>query len=150
VVISDLVQAKADALAGELGAEAVDPESVLLADADVVAPCAAGGVITPQVASSLRAWAVCGGANNQLSGAEAERIMARRGILHVPDVIASAGAVIEGVGASIMHLDDRAPLIDALGATAKSILDQARSTGEAATAIAQRMAMDRIKGRRAP
>jgi hypothetical protein len=47
-----------------------------------------------------------------------------------------------------MRLDDRAPLIDALGVTAKWILEQARATGEASTAIAHRMAMDRIESRR--
>jgi leucine dehydrogenase len=98
LLVSDVVPERAEALAGELGADSVDPELALLADVDVIAPCAGGGVITPEVANNLRAWAVCGGANNQLSGPEAARIMAARGVLHVPDIIASAGAVIEGSG----------------------------------------------------
>ena len=115
----------------------------------MIAPCAVGGVIDVEVARSIRAWAVCGAANNVLASPEAEDALIARGILAVPDVVASAGAVIEGIGRTVMQLADRAPLIDALGATARRILEESRTTGARPGAIAHRIASARIAARRA-
>jgi leucine dehydrogenase len=71
-----------------------------------------------------------------------------RGILFVPDVVASGGAVIEGIGRTVMQLADRTPLIDALGTTAHQILEEARASGARPTAIAQQRARARIATRR--
>jgi leucine dehydrogenase len=86
-------------------------------------------VITPAVAGQLRTFAVCGAANDILSGPEAAAVLQARGILHVPDVLASAGAVIEGIGKSVMRLADCTPLIDRLGQTARTLLAESTRTG---------------------
>jgi leucine dehydrogenase len=138
-------------LAAELSAQTALPEEILTAGVDVVAPCAVGGVITPEVAERLRAWAVCGAANNILGGpttaaaAEAERVLAERGILWVPDVISSAGAVIDGIGESVMGLDDRMPLVDGLGETARAVLDESLRTGRRPSQLAEEQARRRIE-----
>jgi len=72
-----------------------------------------------------------------------------RGILAVPDVVASAGAVIEGIGRTVMQLAERTPLIDALGTTTHRILEEARATGGRPSAIARQIASARIAARRA-
>jgi leucine dehydrogenase len=77
-----------------LGIVAVD--EVLDRATDVLVPCALGGIIDSRRARSLAVRAVCGSANNQLVG-DAARVLCERGIVHVPDIVASAGAVIEGV-----------------------------------------------------
>lgn len=144
VFIADLDAALSVAVARETGAVLADPAEVMTLPVDVVAPCAIGGVIDAAVADSLEAWAVCGAANNILASPEAEEALVARGILMVPDAIASAGAVIEGIGRSVMHLPDRIPLIDALGATARLVLDEAAASKVRPTAVADRLAHARI------
>jgi leucine dehydrogenase len=136
LTVADIDEARARRLADELGARVVAADAVLLAEVDVVAPCAIGGVITPAVAAELRAWAVCGAANNILESRAAAAVLAARGVLHVPDEVASAGAVIEGIGRSVMGLADRTPLIDALADAARALLAEAEATGELPVVLA--------------
>jgi leucine dehydrogenase len=129
VTIADVDGERVRALASETGASIASPAGVLELPVDVVAPCAVGGVVDEAVARRLNAWAVCGAANNILADDATARVLRQRGILHVPDVIASAGAVIEGIGRTVMCLPDRRPLIDRLGATASEVFARARSEG---------------------
>ncbi len=145
LVVADVDADLARAVAEETGADVVSPEHVLSADVDIVAPCAVGGVVDEAVARSLRAWAVCGAANNVLSDARAAEALRRRGVLHVPDVIASAGAVIHGIGRSVMGLADPEPLIDALGTTALGVLERARAERSTESEVANRMARKAIE-----
>ncbi|MFJ1767719.1 Glu/Leu/Phe/Val dehydrogenase dimerization domain-containing protein [Amycolatopsis sp. NPDC088138] len=62
--------------------------------------CSASGVVDERVAERLRCRVVVSGANCPYTNREVERILARRGVLCVPDVVANAGAVI---GDSIEH-----------------------------------------------
>ena len=62
----------------------------------------------------------------------------------MPDVIASAGAVIEGIGRTVMGLSDRTPLIDRLGDTAEQVLRRAHAEGRSSTAVAGELALERI------
>lgn len=149
LIVADLDAARAHAVAGDTGAAVGDPADILTAPVDVIAPCAVGGVIDVGVARSMRAWAVCGAANNLLASPEAEDALIARDILAVPDVVASAGAVIEGIGRTVMQLADRAPLIDALGTTARRILEESHTTGARPSAIARQIASARITARRA-
>lgn len=148
LVVADLDAARARAVAIETGAAVVSPAEILAAPVDVLAPCALGGVIDDEVAGAVRAWAVCGAANNLLASPDAEDALLRRGVLVVPDVVASAGAVIEGIGYTVMLHPDRAPLIDALGATALRILEESRATGVRPSDIARRLARERIAAAR--
>lgn len=149
LTVADVDAARAARVAAATGARVVPASAVLFEEVDVVAPCAIGGVITPTTAASLRAWAVCGAANNILDGVAAARVLADRGILHVPDEVASAGAVIEGIGRSVMGLADRTPLIDGLGATARSLLAEAAASGELPVVLAARRARARVAAGRA-
>jgi leucine dehydrogenase len=149
LIVADVDAARARAVAGEIGATVGDPAAILTAPVDVIAPCAVGGVIDVVVARSMRAWAVCGAANHLLASPEAEDALIARGVLAVPDVVASAGAVIEGIGRTVMQLSDRTPLIEALGTTARRILEESRLTGARPSAIARQMASAQIAARRA-
>jgi leucine dehydrogenase len=93
-------------------------------------------VVTADTAAAIQAWALCGAANNIVADDRAARVLADRGVAVVPDVIASAGAVIDGIGASVMGLADRTPLIDRLGETAYELLVEARETRRPAGALA--------------
>lgn len=144
LVVADIDAGRAQDLARETGAEVQDPEDILRAEVDLLAPCATGGVVTAELARSMRAWALCGAANNLLAGPEVAEVLRARGVLHVPDVVASAGAVVEGIGRTVMGLADRAPLIDALGATAAALLAESAATGATTEALAERRAQARL------
>ena len=70
------------------------PSTALLAEVDVLAPCALGGAIDQVVSGRLRCQVVCGSANNQLEHDGLAEDLAAHGILFAPDFIASAGGLI--------------------------------------------------------
>lgn len=144
VRVADVDPLRARAVAEATGARVVDAATVLEEDADVIAPCAIGRVLDRAAAERLRAWAVCGAANDILADDSVADLLAARGILHVPDPIASAGAVIEGIGRTVMSLPDRTPLIDRLGATAHEVLLEAARTNRPPLAIARSRARSRL------
>ncbi len=148
VFVADLDVALAERLASELGAEVFPPTEVLTADVDIVAPCAIGGVIDERVASRIRAWAVVGAANNIMVDEAAVSVLRERERWLVPDVVASAGAVVDGVGETVMGLSDRGPLIDALGGVAMAVFDRADADGVSTPVAAERMARERIASAR--
>jgi leucine dehydrogenase len=148
IVIADINEERAAQVAAEIPkARVVHPERVLLERVDVIAPCAMGGVITVDVARAMHAWAVCGGANNALASAEVAHVLAARSVLHVPDPIASAGAVINGIGRSVMNLVDPTPLIDRLGDIAREVLEEAAMIGKTPLEVAEIRARRRIAAR---
>jgi glutamate dehydrogenase (NAD(P)+) len=61
-------------------------------DCELLVPAALGGVITPEVAARLRAEVVVEAANNPTT-IEADPVLADRGIVVVPDILASGGGV---------------------------------------------------------
>lgn len=145
VLVTDLQPDRAASVADAYGADFIPADDWLTADVDVISPCAAGGVIDADAARQMRAWAVCGAANNQLVDTAAGDTLAERGILFVPDFLSSAGAVIQGFGTSVMRLTDPNRLIDQLGSTAAWILESARASGTSPTAIAEQLADERIR-----
>jgi len=76
-------------------AAVADTAALVRADLDVYAPCALGHALTYEVAETLRAQVVCGGANNQLAHPGVEKALAERGCLYVPDYLVNAGGVIQ-------------------------------------------------------
>lgn len=143
VLVADVDTARAKALADEIGGRVVPPEDVLVQPVDIISPCAIGGVLTPVCAEEITAWAICGGANNQLSGPEVADRLAARGIGYVPDFLASSGAVISGACVSVMHTDP-APLLAAVEETARAVLRAAAVEGCSTLTVAERMARERI------
>jgi leucine dehydrogenase len=94
LVLSDVDPIRRKTVAAELGAQTAEPEQILDAECDVLAPCALGGAITEGLARRLRCRAVAGAANNQLASREAGRILHQRGIFYAPDYAINAGGLI--------------------------------------------------------
>jgi len=149
VTIADVDAEKAASVAQAIGATVVSPGDILDQAVDILAPCAVGGVIDAKNAATLRCRAVVGAANNVLASEEAAVILASRKIPCVPDFIASAGAVIDGIGASVMGLRDRTDLIDRLGGVTYQVLKEAQETGALPARIAEHRARQRIAHARA-
>ncbi|WP_375398016.1 Glu/Leu/Phe/Val dehydrogenase dimerization domain-containing protein [uncultured Sphingomonas sp.] len=143
LVVADVDAGAAERLAREVGGEAVGAGAILQAPVDVVSPCATGGVITTAAAGAMRAWGVCGGANNQLGDSGALPTLVARGISYVPDFLASAGAVIDGIAREVGDGNGDA-LIARLHDTAAEVLAESALTGEDTDAVARRMARRNI------
>jgi glutamate dehydrogenase/leucine dehydrogenase len=150
VVGADIEPAACKAAAA-LGVRIVDPAAVLAERCDVLVPCAGGHVLDAAAIEGLRCRAVCGSANNQLATpADAERLHAR-GIVHAPDVLVSAGAVIEGVltmqaGQGASTRARVRETIAAIEGTLGAVLDEAARRGRPPTEIARARARQLLDG----
>jgi leucine dehydrogenase len=143
LTIADIDGAAATRLAAATGATIVEPASILASDVDIVSPCAMGGVLTPDAAGGLRAWAVCGAANNILADPAVGDRLAAAKVRFVPDFIASAGAVIAGV-CSLRGDDTTETLIESLGATTLEVLDTSVRREVSAQTVAVELAEARL------
>ena len=83
VVICDVSEVAVESVRARYpGVEVAAGIAELLASGlDVFSPCALGGAVDDQVAATLSATIICGGANNQLAHAGVEKLLADRGIL---------------------------------------------------------------------
>jgi len=88
-----VAQSPGRSVAGFPGAQAIDPQDILTLPCDVLAPCALGGVITPEVAERIQASIVLEGANGPTEP-DADTILDQRGIVTLPDILANAGGVL--------------------------------------------------------
>lgn len=143
VIVADVDQARAEALAVQIGGTTAPADRILTVSADIVSPCAVGGILTEAMVPHIRAWGICGGANNQLDTPNVGAMLAARGIAYVPDFLASSGAVIDGACRALSQTDP-ATLLAALEDTASSILSTARSQGRPTEEIGRERAWDRI------
>ncbi|HEY2595966.1 MAG TPA: Glu/Leu/Phe/Val dehydrogenase [Chloroflexota bacterium] len=80
-------------LRGFPGTKDLDNAALLRLDADVLLPAAMEGQITGANAAEVRAKIIVEGANGPTTP-EADEILARRGVLLVPDILANAGGVV--------------------------------------------------------
>ena len=91
----DLDAERAQRLAGELGIDiAPSAEAILASELDVLAPCAAGGLIDDALARSIDCRVVAGAANNPLTDRAVARTLMQRDIVYVPDFLANCGGLI--------------------------------------------------------
>jgi leucine dehydrogenase len=146
VVIADLDEALALEVAEEVGGTVCAARDVLGLDVDILCPCAVGGIITADVVDGMKAWALCGAANNIVADTTAHARLQKRGILHVPDVVASAGAVAYGISKDVMGAAEPFEFVDGLGATALALLTAADQSGRLPAELAEARAMSRVRG----
>jgi leucine dehydrogenase len=140
LILSDLDDAKAGALASELGGEAVRADRVYDTAADLFVPCALGAILNEQTIERLRCAAIAGSANNQLAEPSDAEALHRRGILYAPDYIANAGGAL---AFGLMHLGvtDEAELrrrLEGIGTSLKEVFEEAGRQDETPLAAAQR------------
>jgi glutamate dehydrogenase/leucine dehydrogenase len=145
IVACDLDSERGERFAAEHGGEiAPSAEAIMATELDVLAPCAAGGLIDEALARSVDCRVVAGAANNPLTSRGVARVLAERGILYVPDFLANCGGLIHvslewsGRGGE-----------DELIARAMDRLDRALVTAEAEDStpleVAERQALERVE-----
>lgn len=79
-------------LEGFTGGDAIDADTLLTLDVDVLVPAALENVITTKNAPKIRAKVICEGANGPTTAA-ADPILDEKGIFVIPDILANAGGV---------------------------------------------------------
>jgi len=79
-------------LEGFAGGDRISNEDLFAVDCDVLVPAAVGGVITAENAGEVRARVILEGANGPTT-TEADAILADRGVVVVPDILANSGGV---------------------------------------------------------
>ncbi|MFD9896485.1 Glu/Leu/Phe/Val dehydrogenase dimerization domain-containing protein [Amycolatopsis sp. NPDC059027] len=144
VTVSDVDEAKR-AEAERSGLRWADPDKALTLSADVVVPAAVGGVLDPGTAARIDAPLVVGPANNQLTDDTVADVLAARGVLWVPDFVASAGGVVYTLSREAEGLGHDAALgrVEAIGDTVAGLLAAARVNGTTPLAEAHALAAQR-------
>jgi leucine dehydrogenase len=142
LTVADVDQSKRT-LAKRLWAHWVTPEQALETDADVLAPCALGGVLDRPTVAALRVPVVAGAANNQLARESSADALSARGIVWAPDFVVNAGGLI--AVADELRGFDRARVersIDGIGETLREIYARA-AAGTNTLIAAQELAAER-------
>ncbi|HEX2233919.1 MAG TPA: NAD(P)-dependent oxidoreductase [Thermoleophilaceae bacterium] len=151
VVACDLDEAKAERFADEHGGQvAPSAEAILSMQLDVLAPCAAGGLIDEALGRSIDCKVVAGAANNPLTSRDVARLLASRGILYVPDFLANCGGLIH---VSTEWYGERGPDCGECIERAMERLDGAIGAAErdglTPHEVAERQALERVQRARA-
>jgi leucine dehydrogenase len=149
--VADIDHARAQALAGEIGGEAVEAGAIMGVACDVFSPNALGAILDDAGIARLDCAVVAGGANNQLARREHGRVLAERGILYAPDYVINAGGIIN-VSLEYLarqhgepfDLDDVHRLIAQIPERLETIWRESDASGESSDVVADRMAQKLI------
>jgi leucine dehydrogenase len=94
LTVTDIDPAKVHKVVEEFRAQAVKPEEILGVKADILAPCALGGIINDDTLPRLQVEIVAGGANNQLAEERHGDELEKKGITYAPDYVINGGGLI--------------------------------------------------------
>jgi leucine dehydrogenase len=145
LTVSDIDPRK-HALADQLGARWVAPEQALIQEADLLAPCALGGVLDHEIVPVLRVPVVCGAANTQLADESVAEALRERGVVWAPDFVVNAGGLI-AVADELRGFDrervERA--IEGIGETLSEIYARAGAAGTNTLLAAKELAAERSR-----
>jgi glutamate dehydrogenase/leucine dehydrogenase len=145
VIASDVDQAKAEDALRTGATRIVDPAEALRTPADVLCPCALGGLLTEEVVPNLQFEIILGAANNQLANSAVADALAAADILYVPDFLASAGGIINIAQEADGYDRARAlKAIDEIAKTTTEVLERADVAGITPTAAAEALVAQRL------
>src|SRR6185437_7852322 len=150
LLVADVDQSKVDRVVREFGARQMSTGEVLAAEADVLAPCALGGIINDQTIPRFRTKIIAGGANNQLLESRHGDALEERGVLYAPDYAANAGGVINGCCREMLgwNIEKTMAKIDAIYDTLLSIFVMAEREKIPTYQAADRLAEERFRVKR--
>jgi leucine dehydrogenase len=146
LVVTDVDAERVRRAEATFGADAVSPEAIFDAAADVFAPCALGAIVDDDTVRRLRVAAVAGSANNQLARPEHGRILAERGILYAPDYVINAGGIINIAYERPAYDRERAfAHVARIAQTLDEVFTRAEAERLPPSDAADRIAADRVK-----
>jgi leucine dehydrogenase len=94
LILSDVDPVRLKKYAAKYNAKTAPIDQILKVECDVLAPCAAGGIINDQTIPEFRCKAIAGCANNQLLRDSHAQVLKERGILYAPDFVINAGGLL--------------------------------------------------------
>jgi leucine dehydrogenase len=145
--VSDISKENVARARSEFGAAIVDPKPFFDVEADIIAPCALGGVLSKETIPLIKAKVIAGAANNQLATeADGERLQ-DRGILYAPDYVINAGGIIS-VAAERDETATRATVlaqIERIGDRLDEIFTHSRRSGRPPHEVADEMAREILR-----
>ncbi|MGH2629509.1 MAG: Glu/Leu/Phe/Val dehydrogenase dimerization domain-containing protein [Actinomycetota bacterium] len=147
LVLSDLDDRRAVALAERTDAEVVPVHHVSHTECDVYSPCSIGGVLSAESIPMLRCRIVAGASNNQLSTDWDAARLRDRNILYAPDYVINAGGVIHLAGYETLGWDDAAMMarLAGIGETLTGLFETAEREGITTAEAADRLALERLE-----
>ncbi len=127
----------------------VDPTDAPETAADILCPCALGGLLTDELVPGLRAEIIVGAANNQLAHDGVADTLAAAGILYVPDFLANAGGIIN-IAEEARGYDPAAAstAVERIGETTADVLERADRGHITPLAAAEQLVAERLNGAR--
>lgn len=127
------------------GARKIDRESLLELDVDVLVPCARHHSIHVDNVRKIQARAISCGSNVPATE-EAEKLLAERGILCIPDFVANAGGVLGGTMefAGIRPSSIVSFVNTHFAKQVSLVIDRAEQEGAYIREVAERIAMERF------
>ena len=145
LTLADADPARAEALAFELGAQAVPADDILTIAADILSPCALGAILTRESIAMLNVAGIAGGANNQLATVAQGAELAARNILYAPDYVINAGGIIN----VLRHIGNAGDAevnarIDAIPDRLNEVWDESAASGDTPAQVADRIARSLI------
>ena len=151
LTLADIDSARAEALARELGGEAVASDTIMGVSCDVFSPNALGAILDDEGIARLDCQIVAGGANNQLARAPHGPMLAERGILYAPDYVINAGGIISVTLEYLARTQDQAcdindvrKRIATIPGRLEEIWQESDRTGVPPDQVADRMAQNLI------
>ncbi len=142
LTVADLDTSKVDRARARFGAAAAAPEAIHKVAAAVFSPCALGAVVNDSTVDEIGARIICGSANNQLATPQHGRLLHERGVVYVPDYVASVGGAISAMRERIDYVEgEYKRRIAGVGERVRQLLERSVTAGEppaqAADAIAR-------------
>ena len=145
VITADVDTTRAGAVAAAVGGSTVPVAEALTVPCDVLAPCAAAGVINRGTVGDLGCRVVCGAANDTLASREMAFELAAHDVLYVPDFVANAGGVLACHGWLHVCRDEALHRsVTQIGDRVTSILERAKRHGRTPLEVAELDASERL------
>lgn len=152
LIVADLDPARVERAADEFGAKVVAGDQIIGVEADVLVPCALGGVINDDSLPKLSCAIVAGAANNQLLQDRHGVALQARGILYAPDYVINAGGLIniaDELGGRGYERERALAKVQVIAQTLTEVFERADREGVPTSVIADRIAEERIRSARA-
>lgn len=142
LIMADINETAVARIAQETDAQIVSTDEILFQKADILAPCALGGIINDDTIPKIQAKIICGGANNQMAEPRHNQILHQNGVLFAPDYVVNAGGVVSGTAeVGIIPQNEMQIRLDAIYDTTLKIFKLAEESSilpeEAAVALAE-------------
>jgi len=146
VTVTDIDEARCEAMREEHGVKVVGVDAIYDVDCDIFSPNALGAVLNDETIPKLKAKVVCGGANNQLAEERHAKALGDRGILYAPDYVVNAGGLINVYVEMEGYVRERAlRMAEGIYANTERVINISREQGVTTAQAADRFAEERIE-----